>query len=173
METKICFKCGKDKSLDDFYKHLQMADGHLGKCKQCTKDDVRAREAKLKNDPEWILLEKKRSRNKYHNLGYKGKYKSSPEDRKVAILRHKLKYPEKQIAKNRSENIDVPNGIHRHHWSYNEEHWNDIIPLTMKVHQRAHCYIIYDQERMMYRALDGILLDSRTKHENYINSLPF
>ena len=37
---KQCFKCKKWQDLDDFYKHPQMKDGHLGKCKQCTKDDV-------------------------------------------------------------------------------------------------------------------------------------
>jgi hypothetical protein len=42
MTKKTCFKCGKTKSLDDFYKHPRMADGHLGKCKECTRKDVAA-----------------------------------------------------------------------------------------------------------------------------------
>lgn len=37
---KVCFKCGRKKSLDDFYAHPKMKDGHLGKCKECTKNDV-------------------------------------------------------------------------------------------------------------------------------------
>lgn len=37
---KICFKCGKKKDLDLFYKHNQMGDGHLNKCIECTKKDV-------------------------------------------------------------------------------------------------------------------------------------
>jgi len=37
---KQCFKCGAERPLTDFYKHPRMADGHLGKCKDCTKHDV-------------------------------------------------------------------------------------------------------------------------------------
>lgn len=44
---KKCFKCGKEKELSCFYKHRAMKDGHLNKCKDCTKGDVKSNSKKV------------------------------------------------------------------------------------------------------------------------------
>ena len=47
MEYKRCFKCLQSLPIDEFYKHKSSKDGRIGKCKGCTKMDVR--EHRLKN----------------------------------------------------------------------------------------------------------------------------
>ena len=49
--NKICKQCKIEKSLDDFYKHKKMSDGHLNVCKSCKLDYQKSRP---KRDPQYI-----------------------------------------------------------------------------------------------------------------------
>ena len=59
---KTCFKCEIEKDLNEFYVHKRMADGHLNKCKQCTKSDVRQR--RVDNPEKLKAYEEKRGKTK-------------------------------------------------------------------------------------------------------------
>lgn len=56
--TKTCFKCGVGKPVDEFYRHPRMSDGRLGKCKACTKRDVRSNYAAQR--PKYLQYERER-----------------------------------------------------------------------------------------------------------------
>lgn len=54
MTAKVCIACGESKPLDLFYRHPGMADGHLGRCKECQKSLARqTRLAKLEHVREY------------------------------------------------------------------------------------------------------------------------
>lgn len=60
QKTKVCSKCGDEKSVDDFHKSSNYRDGYTGQCKKC-------RNAKImeyhRNNPEKLL----ESYKKYHS----------------------------------------------------------------------------------------------------------
>lgn len=162
---KKCFKCGEEKLLGQFYKHPRMGDGHLNKCIECTKNDVRVRAAELSLNDDWVNMERKRGREKYRRL-YVGLGKTNPTSQNNWVN----KFPEKKAAYSRSQYLAPPFiGAHGHHWSYNEEHYKDVIWLTRREHGKAHRFLEYSQEHRMYRIKHtGELLDTKEKHTFYI-----
>jgi len=143
-----------------------MKDGHLNKCKECTKIDSLNQYNILKQNPEWIEKERERGRKKYH----KYKYKSNPIYKQKAQLKYREKYPEKYKAASISQHIKKLRE-HRHHWSYQKQHWKDVIHLKMLTHYLLHRHLIYDQKTKLFKTKEGKLLDSKQKHIDYLKEI--
>lgn len=157
MDKKICFKCGVEKPLSEFYKHKQMLDGHVNKCKDCNKNDVHLNYEKNIVNPEYLEKERERGRSKYA----KYKYKKNPE----------LSYSNsnKPCAKFfKSKGFDL-NGKEIHHWSYKIEYIYDVFFLNKRGHALIHKYIKFNKSFECFEVIsDNKLLDSKIKMFEYI-----
>ncbi len=83
---KRCFKCGNTKTLDEFYAHPQMKDGHLNKCKECTKQDVVSNYADKRE--QYHTYERERNQMLFRRLALREGHR-----------RHNLRNPDKYRAR--------------------------------------------------------------------------
>lgn len=159
---KICFKCGEEKSFDEFYKHSGTTDGLLGKCKSCTKKDSSTTIAKKYKDPSFVEKERARGRDKHVRLNYKSKQKR---------FHDKFPWQKTSTYKNLSRKFKLPKGMERHHWNYNDDFLEDFFALDTFDHGYIHKFLVLDMEKRTFKTLTGEDLDTKEKHQNYIFDL--
>jgi hypothetical protein len=92
---KECFKCKTVKPLTEFYKHSEMADGHLNKCKECAKRDVGEHR---QNNLEKIRAYDKQRSTLPHRVQARRDYANSIAGREVGRL-SKRRYENNEIRR--------------------------------------------------------------------------
>jgi hypothetical protein len=140
--SKSCFKCGEIKPLSAFYKHPAMSDGHVNKCKECNKVDVRVNRNKridYYNEYDKIRSEDKTSKRYSKSLEYGCAYRDqNPEKRKaVSLLRSRVRSG-KVSSSSVCECCGSDKNINGHHSSYSEDMWLLVTWLCARCHHRLH-----------------------------------
>ena len=140
---KTCFKCVTEKPLSDFYKHPQMADGHLNKCRECAKKDSDDNFKRKQEDPHWQIKERERQRKKQANrrdMGLAKKYQ-----RKNDYIKTKEKYGEYLSAIKNGKLTPQPCAVcgkdktQGHHEDYSKP--LDVVWLCIRHHQDRHIHL--------------------------------
>jgi ribosomal protein S27AE len=106
-DSKVCFKCNEEKPLSEFYKHKEMLDGHLNKCKECNKKDVR--ENRERNIEYYKEYDKLRFQNDPRVKDRNTRYANSENGKKVGNLA-KIKWAKNNIIK-RSASYIINNAV--------------------------------------------------------------
>lgn len=148
---KQCFKCGEVKPLSDFYNHPRMRDGHVNKCKECNKKDVRENR-KLKSDyynefdrnrarlPHRIKAKKeylKTENGKKSKIKSTKKWRNKNQIKKKAINALNNAVREGRIIKQRTCSECGSGGrIHGHHCDYSKPF--DVMWLCPSCHVKWH-----------------------------------
>lgn len=163
MDTKICFKCGRELPLSEFYKHPKMGDGHLNKCKECTKKDVQKNYEEKSKDEAWMEKERARGREKFKRLGYK----DAPWNNKT---RKGVNPQEGGGLVNKIRKIGYnTDGKEAHHWNYNLP--KSVFLISRKGHKRIHQWLVVNYDDKFCYTKDGERLDTIDKTIEYYKTI--
>lgn len=130
---KRCFKCGKEKPIEDFYRHSQMDDGHLNKCKECTRKDVR--ENRKKKYDYYRGYDRKRGHHQSYEYTEEYRHKN-PLKAKAHNTLNTAVYRGKIIKPKFCEECGSDFAIEAHHEDYSKP--LDVVWLCSTCHAKRH-----------------------------------
>jgi hypothetical protein len=116
MKEKECFKCNKIKPLSEYYKHSQMGDGHLNKCKGCTKSDV----SDHRNKNIESIREYDRKRGSRQTREYQKEYRAKFPNKYKAHCIVNSAMRTKKLFRQTCEQCGSTDKTHAHHDDYKQ-----------------------------------------------------
>ena len=146
-----CKKCILEKG-SNFYKNDST-------CKDCRCKLSRNNYSVKSKDVKFLESERERAKDKYHRLGYKEKQLEWDKDKP---------WKKTSTYKNLNRDLKIPKGINAHHWNYNDKYLRDVIIIERFEHRRAHELLILDLDKRIYKTLNGVYLDTKVKHIEYL-----
>ena len=135
---KQCFKCGRVLDIEEFYMHRGMKDGHLGKCKECTKHDsfIRSRQ-KVDQIREYEKVRSQTEKRKQNMRLYTKKYKQKHPERTAIMLRVQRAIRSGMLKRPECCSIcGKKTRIYAHHSDYSKP--LDVIFVCQSCHKRIH-----------------------------------
>lgn len=117
---RICNICKNEFPITNFYRDKSQSTGYMHRCKECDK----------KKSAKW-----------QRESGYDKSQKRShtnPHRKAKGVVRHAVKTGKLPPIKTRVCVICHNVAEEYHHWSYEEKHFLDVIPLCKKCHHKIH-----------------------------------
>jgi hypothetical protein len=135
--VKQCFKCGAKKPLGDFYAHARMADGHLNKCKDCTRKDVRRH--RIENPEKVREYDRQRSKLPHRfeeRIRRNNEYAAANPEKRAAHLALNRAVRDKKLTKLPCAFCGAEENLEAHHHDYTKP--LDVTWLCRPCHRRFH-----------------------------------
>ena len=148
---KTCFKCGDTKPLDEFYSHKRMADGHLNKCKECTKRDVKMDRRINPRAREYDAMRSSLPHRKAQRAETTARYGDQNPLRKKAVNAANNAVRDGLLKKEPCLFCGATENIHKHHKDYTRP--LDVTWLCASCHRRLHAHFpetVSDEERQSF-----------------------
>lgn len=140
--SKECFKCLITKDMSEFYKHPAMGDGHLGKCKECTKMDAGLhRRGNLEKIRAYDVERGKLPHRKAMCIATGKRIRASPDN--YLFTHARVAYALKKGTLKRMPCLmcGTTKNIHAHHDDYSKP--LDVMWLCVVHHKSRHAYLDY------------------------------
>lgn len=139
MELKLCRHCSEWKPLGAYYKHAQMADGHLNVCRECVKRRVRKHRAENDSVREYDRERSNLPHRKKLRAKITAEYDEKHPHRKKAHTAVNNALRDGRLTKGDCHFCGTDQDIEGHHNDYSKP--LDVVWLCKRCHRKLHAIV--------------------------------